>query len=231
MANLSWIVERSKPVKNTIHAVIVLGAMLVSAYAWAGSITEVQVGEAGDVRYGTASWRYAPSGNGIDMTEILSGSKALDIFYGRLNFRTGRLTSTDGNRRFYGRGGQFTIRGCVEAHSRHGRGCNKKDIWGTLMTGIFLDAEVIEKGGETILVAQFLEQLNPQVSGILNLPTTSVGSLEWVLSESKSNRFMTYDDVTGGYLQLSAIPEPSSIFLLGAGLVILLAKRLLLYYV
>jgi hypothetical protein len=127
-----------------------------------------------------------------------------------LFFVTGKaIESNASSALLFGPGGGFAVRGCLDANGDQDRGCgDKNDIRGVLMKGTFLSAELTKQNGQVILVAQFLEQLNPALAKLLNLPTQSEGVMRLILTGSTHPRW-NLDTVNGGSLAL--LSEPASI--------------------
>lgn len=217
--------------KNNIWVFILLPVLFLSAPAWAGPVLQLQIGNAGQVRFGSHG-RSGIVGSGLSITDMTFGNEILNMFGGHLFFLTGRGDGQNGNTFSYGPGGKFAVRGCVDADSDNDNKCGGKgDIKGVLMSGTFLDAKLVKENGEILLMAQFVEQLNPALAALLNLPTQSIGNLDLVLAPSGQFRYWTLTNVNGGTLGL--LPEPSSIVLMATsavGLFLLLGSNTLLQF-
>jgi hypothetical protein len=192
-----------------LYVTVALVVMSLSAPAWAGSILDVPVGKGGKVAFGLKG-RTPVRGYAIPLTELEYGTGTLDISSGRLFFVTGKSIKSDPSELLFGPGGGFVVRGCLDANGDQDRGCgDKKDIRGVLMKGTFLSAELTKQNGQIILVAKFLEQLNPALAKLLNLPTESEGVMRLILTGPSSHPCCKLDTVNGG--SLSVLSEPASI--------------------
>jgi hypothetical protein len=196
-------------VKQRLCVIFAVAVLSFSAPAWAGSILDLPVGQGGKVAYGVKG-RTPVYGSGIPLTELIYGTKTLGMSSGRLFFVTGKSSTPNSGSLFFAPGGGFAVRGCVDANGDQDRGCgDKKDIRGVLMKGTFLGAELTKQNGETILIAQFLEQLNPALAKLLNLPDQSEGVMRLILTGSLGHPCWNLDTVNGGSLAL--LSEPASI--------------------
>jgi hypothetical protein len=195
----------------------ILGFLLAAAStAWAaGPILDV--GNRGIVAY--RNGRGAVNGMGLSISELIFGDENVRVLGGTFNFRTGALDGSKAMTAFYGPGGHFVIRGCVDTKAAlNPRWCGQGDIKGTLVTGSFLSANLVqEKNGEMILIAQFVEHLNPELAALLDLPITSDGALDLTLAGAPGHPGWIIDPVEGGSLSL-LLSEPSSIAMLGVSL-------------
>jgi hypothetical protein len=199
--------------KTTSRGNIYLVALLVvaCAHAWGGVILEV--GHRGKVYYRPES---APvTSTGLSISELIVGAQQWAIQGSQFRFRTGAYEGRQGSSLVYTPGGRFVISGCVDSNGDHDHGCDREDIHGVLMTGTFLDAKLVQQNGETILIAQFVDQVNPILAKLLKLPTKSEGVLDLILAGGRQTRW-TIDGVNSGTLSL--LSEPSSIMTLGADL-------------
>jgi len=184
----------------------------ISALAWAGSIVDMPIGDAGKVRYGVHGHTQL-QGNGIAIYELIYGTKTLDTL-ARMSFTTARGMGQSGDSLLYGRGGGIVIRGCIEQNSK--QGCHKGDPGGVIMRGTFLDAKLIDDNGQLMLVAEFIEKLNPALAAMLGVPVRSEGTMELFLTNVAARRWAVLDKVDGGSLNI--LSEPSSIATLGSSL-------------
>jgi hypothetical protein len=214
--------------KKNILVTILFAMTLAKIPASGSSILDLRVGTGGTISYNRKGPRTALRGKGIKITELTYGADALPVI-GRMIFSTGNLTRFDSTEWLFGSGGKITVRGCVDLNLDHDTRCDKGDFKGTLLTGTFLNADVVNENGTKILDAQFLDQINPKLAAFLGMPATSElfqGELELDFSgRGIPPRPIWHSKVYGGYLQPQAAPEPASIFLLGAGLVALGAAR------
>jgi hypothetical protein len=208
-----------------IHLFLLLLVSSFSLPTWAGAILQMPIGDTGNVFFGNRG-RNPVYGRGISLTDLMYGAGTVDLVESRLYFITGRGEGRSGNTLSYGPGGVFVVRGCVDTNGNPAK-CGKGDIRGILMRGTFLDAKIVDEGGEIILVAQILDQLNPALAALLNLPDESVETLDLTMVASEGTRYWTGTNVTGG--SLSILSEPSSIAIMGtslAGLCLLLLATL-----
>jgi hypothetical protein len=192
-----------------ILQIIPLALLMLCAHAWAGSI-DMSLAN-GHVVFGKGN-RTTVWGYGISILSLMDGGKALDLSSGSLFFTTARSDGFSGNTLFFGPGGEFAIRGCVEGDPHSGSCGKKNDVRGYLMTGSFLYAKLIKEGSETIFVAQFLEKLNPALAALMHLPAEAEGELEMIMGPGTSTRTCLIDDLYGG--SLSVLSEPASIAVL-----------------
>jgi len=191
---------------------LIILVLLAFAPAWGGVIFDV--GHRGKVYYRPG--RAPVSGTGLSISELIVGAQQFGILGSQFHFNTGAYEGRQGNSLVYAPGGHFVISGCVDSNADHDRGCDHKDIHGTLMTGTFLNTKLVQQNGETILIAQFVDQVNPILAKLLNLPHKSEGVLDLILAGGRQTERWTVDGVTSGTLSL--LSEPSSIMTLGASL-------------
>ena len=192
--------------------------------AWAGAVLQMPIGDTGHVVYGVYG-RNAAYGFGITITDLFDGTETLNLLGARLSFITGSGMGRDGDTLSYRPGGKLFVRGCVDTNGNPTR-CGKGDIRGILMRGTFLDAKIVDEGGEIILIAQILDQLNPALAALLNLPDQSVETLDLVMVDARNTRWRIGTDVTGGSLSLRILSEPSSIAIMATSLTGLCLLRL-----
>ena len=215
--------------KKNIVVTILFAMTLAKIPASGSSILDLHVGTGGGISF----WRSGPStalrGQGIKITELTYGTDALPVL-GRMIFSTGNLTSFNSTDWFFGGGGKITVIGCVDRDLDHDTKCDKGDFNGTLLTGTFLNADVVNENGTKILEAQILDQINPKLAAFLGMAGTNQvyrGELELYIGERGiPPSSIRYGKVYGGYVTPLTVPEPASIFMLGAGLVVLGAARL-----
>jgi hypothetical protein len=218
--------------KKNILVIILFTLALAEIPASASSILDLHVGTGGRINY----WRRWPKGpntsllgQGIKITELTYGANVLPVI-GRMGFSTGNLTGFTSSQWSFGSGGRITVRGCVDWNLDHDTKCDKGDFNGTLLTGTFLNADVVNENGTKILEAQILDQINPKLAAFLGMAGTNQvyrGELELYIGERGIPPGpIRYGKVYGGYVTPLTVPEPASIFLLGAGLAALGAAQL-----
>jgi hypothetical protein len=183
----------------------------ISAFAFAGSVVDMPIGDIGRVRYGPYG-HSALEGRHIAIRELISGEKTLYSF-ASLSFNTAKGMGKSGDSLLYGPGGQIVVRGSVR------RGVGKAPFRGILMRGTFLDAKLVDDDGKLTLVADFVEHLNPLIAAMLGVPVESRGTLDLLLSDHSSHPWIV-DRVTGGSLNI--LSEPPSVATLGSSLLGLL---------
>ncbi len=205
--------------KKLICAATLLVIVSAKAPAWAGTILDLSIGNRGVFAYSAGERHPRFWGGAIKVGELMYGNNDLSIFRGRLSFSSGSFLRSSGSSLFWGAGGKLSVSGCVDLD--HGRKCDNGDFNGTLMTGKFLDAELINRNGKEILEAQIVDQINPQLAALLHLSSAPhTGELELMLVQLRDGRWWVRDGVQGGLLKNNpTVPETSSIWLLGAGLV------------
>jgi len=205
-------------------------AMLATLPVWAGPIIQLPIRRGGRVTYQPGSHHHVLSGIGIPVDQlILVGGKMptiiLPILMGHLAFTTGIFSSSSVTTMF-GPGGSFVIKGCADLHLDPK--CEKGDLRGTLFTGTFLDAQLINKNGKEILEAQLLLQLAPQLAAFFHLPDTkSIAEMELILVKFGGHGHGLQYRVQGGSVQdFPVVPEPASIAIFGGSVLALGAVRL-----
>lgn len=206
--------------KTAFFAVVFLVIMVFpAASARAGSILDLKIERGGNVRYGLDSRHGFIRGNEIRMVSLVAGANYLRLIGGRLEFVTGYGLGSMHNFSA-GRGGNFSISGCADAN--HDGRCGSGDIKGTLMTGSFLNSELVLQNGKEILQAELVDQLDPRLAAFLHLPDILyLGRLDLMVAAwgEHSRRFVNDRVLSGSLEDFSQVPEPASIFLLAASLV------------
>jgi hypothetical protein len=194
--------------------IFALSIIHISAFAWAGSVVDMPIGDAGKIRYGIHSHTQL-QGSGIAINDLIYGTKTLETF-AQLAFTTAKATGqSGGGSLLYGPGGGIVVRGCISRSANEGSSCHKGDFRGVIMRGTFLDAKLVDDNGKLTLIARFVETLNPLLAAMLGVPVQSQGTLDLVLSNLRSYPWIV-DKVDGGSLNI--LSEPSSLATLGSGL-------------
>ena len=190
-----------------------------TAPAWAGAILQLQIGSGGTVSYGRGIRQAGLQGNDIRIRQLNYGVAIIPILLGHLFFHGQGFASSQEGRLLWGPGGSLVVRGCADLNAD--AKCDRGDIRGTLLTATFVNVQLIQKGSQAILIAQILDQINPQLAARLGLPVTTLrGQLKLLLLQSGCCRGRVRDLVQSGFLDASfAVPEPSSIVFLGAGFI------------
>lgn len=211
--------------KRTLWAATIFVTVCASVPAWAGPLLEIPIGSGGTFTHGIGRPHSQFWGSAIRANELMYGANIMPILRGRLSFVDRTFVGSNSGTLFWGLGGNITFRGCADLNG-DGK-CNKGDLRGILMTGSFLDAKLIERNGRDILQARIVDQLNPQLAQALHLPSTSyTGELELMLVRLRNGNWRVRDGVQGGFLKGGTVPEPSSLWLLGASFLGLAAWRL-----
>jgi hypothetical protein len=210
---------------STVCAMTFLLIVSASRPARAGTILDLSIGSGGVVAYGQGEHHPRLWGSGIKVSDLTYGANILPILRGQLSFSGGTFAGSNGNSWLWGPGGSLSVTGCVDLNRDHK--CGQGDFKGKLLTGTFLNAEVIKQNGKEILEAQIVDQINPQLAALLHLRSATYrGELELVLGTLRHGRWWTHDAVQGGLLKdFGNVPEPSSIWLLGACLLCLGVRR------
>jgi hypothetical protein len=191
-----------------------LFSLIVAAVpAWAGPVWNVN--DRGTIIYHEG--RGPVSGFRLSIASLIFGSEDLQVRDGRFAFTTGAMTGVESGDELFGAGGRFILAGCVKPGGANGRICGAKDIGGILITGQFLNAKLIQEDGQTILVAELVEHINPALAALLHESTTTDALLELDLSGSPRKWGWTVDGVDGG--SISALSEPASIEIFGGSLI------------
>jgi len=197
---------KKKAIRITVTLLVVACA---AAQAWAGTFLDLSIGSGGTFAYGSGERHARFYGIGIKVRDLTVGTKELPLLKGRLNLSDSNFLGSHGSSYFWGPGGTLTVRGTLDG------------VTGTLLTGTFLSAKVVDVNGTEMLEAEIRDQLNPQLAALFHLSSASyTGQLDLVLSAVRTGHWWTHDKVQGGSLTDSGgnVPESSSIWLLGASL-------------
>lgn len=206
-----------------LGATVLFAALLAGAPAWAGSILELPINDGGIVWLQAGTRHHRADGAGIKINELVFGADTLSVLNGMMSFTTGNSISASGGNFSFGPGGKITVSGCVSLDGA--AQCDKNDFRGVLISGTFLGTKILKEQGEWIMVAQFVEQLNPELAALLKLPDSEMkGILELQVTRAKGRPYWPHP-VDGGYLEVSSLPEPTSIWLLGTMVAIFAGMR------
>ena len=207
--------------KKSLRAAILCASILAALPVWAGSILDINAGDAG-----TLLGVHSPRGSGhlaasgMDVTQIVVGSDILPVLMGRMTFTSGAIAGLKPGQRVFGPGGRLSVTGCVDLDGAPSSKCSPGDFHGTLISADFINAMLIEKNGKFFLEAEVLETVNLTLAELLKLPkTTYKADLELALIRIGRSRW----EIEGG--SLNAIPEPASLLLIAFTLTALLAGR------
>ena len=217
---------------------VVLAGLLVAAASPAWAVTLLDFGIIAPT---TGSISYSSSGDGLNPligTDIsvdnvigigtpLNDFSVLTISGGELNFDTGDFTGSDADEWFFGAGGTITLTGGIDLDGG-GIGAGDIPLDSVLLSGFWTGTPSVEQ--ETIISknfgAAFFDVKNDLLAGYYGLP----GGSGW--SGSINLSFITTSGNTPGQGFTSAlvgsgdifnfpppaIPEPSSMLLMGLGL-------------
>lgn len=212
--------------KTIVCSAIFLVTISACVPAWAGPMLDFSIGHYGSVVY-APNEKHHPGiwGSRIVVADLMYGANITNILSGRLGFAVGPLVNFSGNNSLWGAGGELSVTGCADLN--HDGKCDKGDFRGSLMTGSFLDAKIVERNGKEVLEAQIVDQLNPQLAALLHLSSRSyTGELELTLTQLSHSCWRVRDGVYGGFLKdFGTVPEASSIWLLGASLLYFAVRR------
>jgi len=205
--------------KRTCKMFAVFFALAILALpAWAGSIG-LQFGSTGQVGKGTRDSQ--PVWGMIRNADLTFGSGTF-LATGWSSFTTGKLSGLKPNEWLFGAGGKFKSWGCVDIDLDGGK-CDKKDLHGILLTGIFKSAELFKTGKTTFtLDGQIWVTLSSAVANQFGLssvvPYLASFKLKFVGGVQPSGKLRS-TSILGGSLT-PTVPEPTALVLLGFGAVI-----------
>ena len=212
-------VEAVRGLKSTMRAAALILVVAASLPAWAGAILDWSIEGGGVVQYEFRGDHHRFTGRGIRVGGLTYGGQSLSLLGGRLGFSLGPFVGSNGDGSMFGPGGKLNIRGCADVN--HDGKCGTGDFKGTLLTGSFLDAELVERNGKDVLIAHLISQLNPELAALLNLPNIDYkGELEFVLGNLGGGRWWIRRTVESGHLTMGhTVTESPSFWLLGASIV------------
>jgi len=133
-----------------------------TAPAWAGAILQLQIGSGGTVSYVRGIRHAGLQGNDIRIRQLNYGMAIIPTLMGHLFFHGQGFASSQEGRLLWGPGGSLVVRGCADLNAD--AKCDKGDIRGTLLTATFVNVQLIQKGSQATLIAQILDQINPQLA-------------------------------------------------------------------
>lgn len=189
--------------------------VLIAAPASAGPLLSINMGPGGKVHTGIASDPDAVRGIARDLGSMISGVETFQIMGGNLWFNSA-ISVGNHHLNFFAPGQQLLMTGWIDNHHNGIR--DSQDVRGTLIAAKLLNYRFLDRNGKTFLIANVLETINPKLAAVLGLDkTTYNATLELQLSQIRTGRYgrQVYDAIEGGVLTTDAVPEPSSIVLLG----------------
>jgi hypothetical protein len=201
-------------------ALTLLAIVCLNMPAAAGPVLKEPITSGGIVRYEDRGNHHRILGSGIKLGDLAFGGDVLRLFGSQLSFSGGKFLDSNQGNSFWGAGGQLSLKGCADLNGDSK--CGKGDFRGTLMTASFLSLELVNKNGQEVLEATIIEHLSPQLAALLKLSsTTQTGELELTLASLSNGKWWARDTVEGGFLGSQAVPETSTILLLGVSLAFL----------
>ena len=199
-----------------IYAAVLLFVVSASVPACAGSILNLPILSGGFIQYQRCARNPVLWGRGLRVGELLYGNNVLPMLPGRLVFASGNFVGSSSAGWFWGAGGSLSVKGCADLN--HDGRCGSGDFKGTLMTGSFLDAKLVDLNGKEVLEAQVVDQINPQLAALLHLAAgTHTQELDLTLTSIGSRR-VRYAVDGGSLKDCRTVPESSSLLLVAASL-------------
>lgn len=166
--------------------------LLIPLPSPAGELLTFTMGPGGTVAYGNGNGNAGQlSGSKIDITQIALGSSTTPISDGRMFFNFGSSDSLQNS----DRGDELVVTGCAGTGLCGKQKADEKDLVRTLITASILDYHIVEKHGETFLVADVVEHVDPRLAAYLKLSkTTFTAQLDLELLQVKCEPRRQKDD-------------------------------------
>lgn len=203
--------------KRLFCALLVLSALP----AWAGSVG-LDIGSGGKL---TFKGKNAPVWGGGSIVDVGMGTGSIPA-QGHFSFETGRFLGTAGKTWMFGSGGRISFSGCLDVNGDgdSAKHCDKKDFIGSLFTGSFKNAKIVQIGNTntfTLSGQLFLTPTKGLVSefGVSAAPFLAHISLKFTDVCVPSSPASCRASVVSGKLS-SVVPEPTAFLLLAVGMLL-----------
>ena len=162
---------------------------------------------------------------GLDGTPLNNGVTR-DIFGGDLDFTTGAYIG-DGTNWIFGPGGSITITGGVDLNNNGVLDAGDVPAGTILLIGTFTSPTTILTSGPSLRIissGSFDDIKDDQLAGFYGLPGTGFGwtggfGLGFVSQNAPGSSFSSTIPTSGDLINFPIVPEPTSMLLLGLGLV------------